>query len=129
MAERMVAISGSKSYGPLSVFIQIFTNITICFYIKPSAFFPPPKVDSAVVHMTFREKPLVELENEKWFRKVVKGCFGYRRKILINALKHSGLSLPVDIDERLEKIGIDSRRRPETLTIQEFVRLAEALQA
>jgi 16S rRNA (adenine1518-N6/adenine1519-N6)-dimethyltransferase len=129
VAERMVAISGSKSYGPLSIFIQMFANVTICFYIKPSSFFPPPKVDSAVVHMTFREKPLVKLENEKWFRKVVKGCFGYRRKMLINALKHSGLAVPIDLDESLEKIGIDSRRRSETLTIQEFVKLAEALRA
>jgi len=127
VAERLVAFSGSKSYGPLSIFIQLFTNITICFYVKPSAFFPPPKVESAVIQMTFREKPLVKLENEKWFRKVVKGCFGYRRKTLVNALKHSGLSLPIDIDERLEKIGIDSRRRPETLTIQEFASLSDAL--
>jgi 16S rRNA (adenine1518-N6/adenine1519-N6)-dimethyltransferase len=71
----------------------------------------------------------VKLENEKWFRKVVKGCFGYRRKMLINALKHSGLAVPIDLDESLEKIGIDSRRRSETLTIQEFVKLAEALRA
>ena len=127
VAERLVAIPGNKSYSPLSIFIQMFTNITICFYIKPSAFFPPPKVESAVVQMTFREKPLVKLENEKWFRKVVKGCFGYRRKTLVNALKHSGLSLPIDIDERLEEIGIDSRRRPETLTIQEFASLSDAL--
>jgi 16S rRNA (adenine1518-N6/adenine1519-N6)-dimethyltransferase len=127
VAERMVAAPGTKTYGPLSIFLQLFSNLSICFYIKPSAFFPPPKVESAVVHMVFREKPMVELEDEKWFRKVVRGCFGYRRKTLINGLKHSGLSLPQDMERRIERIGIDPRRRPETLTIQEFARLAEAL--
>jgi 16S rRNA (adenine1518-N6/adenine1519-N6)-dimethyltransferase len=127
VAERMVATPGTKEYGPLSIFVQLFSNVSICFYIKPSTFSPPPKVDSAVVNIVFREKPIVKLEDEKWFRKVVRGCFGYRRKTLINGLKHSGLSLLKDLEQRIESIGIDPRRRPETLTIQEFARLAEAL--
>jgi 16S rRNA (adenine1518-N6/adenine1519-N6)-dimethyltransferase len=77
--------------------------------------------------MSFREKPVVSLEDEEWFKKVVKGCFGYRRKTLMNALKHSGLPLPQSIESRMQKIGIDPRRRPETLTIQDLVHLAEAL--
>lgn len=129
VAERMVASSGSKAYGPLSIFVQLFSELSICFLVKPSAFFPPPKVESAVIHMTWREKPLVKLEEEKWFRKVVRGCFGYRRKTLINALKHSGLSLPRDVEAKMEKIEIDPQRRPETLTIQEFASLAEALKS
>jgi len=127
VAERMAASPGSKSYGPLSIFVQLFSNLSICFYIKPSAFFPPPKVESAVVHIVFREKPIVKLEDEKWFRKVVKGCFSYRRKTLVNALKHSELSLSKSIGLKMEEIGIDPRRRPETLSIQEFARLAQTL--
>ena len=127
VAERIVASPGRKEYGPLSIFIQMFSDISIRFFIKPSAFFPPPKVESAVVHMSFREKPVVNLEDEKWFKKVVKGCFGYRRKTLMNALKHSGLPLPESTESKMEKIGIDPRRRPETLTIRELVYLAEAL--
>jgi len=127
VAERMVASPGRKEYGPLSIFIQMFSDVSIRFFIKPSAFFPPPKVESAVVRMSFKEKPVVKLEAEEWFKKVVKGCFGYRRKTLMNALKHSGLPLPQSVESRMEKIGIDPRRRPETLTIQEFVHLAEAL--
>jgi len=69
----------------------------------------------------------VELQHEEWFKKVVKACFGYRRKTLVNALKHSELSLPESIESRMVKIEIDPRRRPETLTIEEFIRLAEAL--
>jgi len=129
VAERMVAPPGGKEYSPLSIFVQLFLDASIRFFIKPSAFFPPPKVESAVVHMAFREKPVVELEDEKWFRKVVKGCFSYRRKTLANALKHSELSLPESIELKMMAIGIDPRRRPETLTIQEFVSLAEALKS
>ncbi|PIV20317.1 MAG: 16S rRNA (adenine(1518)-N(6)/adenine(1519)-N(6))-dimethyltransferase [Deltaproteobacteria bacterium CG03_land_8_20_14_0_80_45_14] len=127
VAQRMAASPGSKSYGPLSIFVQLFSNLSICFYIKPSAFFPPPKVESAVVHIVFREKPIVKLEDEKWFRKVVKGCFSYRRKTLVNALKHSELALSKSIGLKMEEIGIDPRRRPETLSIQEFARLAQTL--
>ena len=129
VAERMVAPPGGKDYGPLSIFVQSFLDISIRFFIKPSAFFPPPKVESAVVHMAFREKPVVELEDEKWFKKVVKGCFSYRRKTLANALKHSELSLPESIELKMMAIGIDPRRRPETLTIQEFASLAKVLKS
>jgi 16S rRNA (adenine1518-N6/adenine1519-N6)-dimethyltransferase len=127
VAERMVASPGSKAYGPLSIFIQLFSDLSIRFFVKPSAFFPPPKVESAVIHMILRERPVLELGDERWFKKVVKGCFSYRRKTLINALRHSELSLPKAVEERMERIGIDLRRRPETLTVQEFACLAEAL--
>jgi 16S rRNA (adenine1518-N6/adenine1519-N6)-dimethyltransferase len=127
VAERMIASPGRKDYGPLSIFTQSVSDLSIQFYIKPSAFFPPPKVESAVIRMVWKEKPLVRLEEEDWFKRVVKGCFSYRRKRLINALRHADLLLPEDLEERIEKIGIDSGRRPETLTIQEFARLADAL--
>ena len=127
VAERMVAPPGGKEYGPLSIFVQLVSNLSILFFVKPAAFFPPPKVESAVIHMTWKGKPMVEVKEEEWFKKIVKGCFGYRRKTLTNALKHSDLTLPNDIEPRINKIGIDPQRRPETLSIQEFVNLAEAL--
>jgi 16S rRNA (adenine1518-N6/adenine1519-N6)-dimethyltransferase len=129
VAERMIASPAGKDYGPLSIFAQSVSDLSIKFYIKPSAFFPPPKVDSAVIHMVWKERSLVKLEEEDWFKKVVKGCFSYRRKRLINALRHADLLLPEDLENKIEKIGIDSRRRPETLTIQEFVCLADALKS
>jgi 16S rRNA (adenine1518-N6/adenine1519-N6)-dimethyltransferase len=127
VAERLAAPPGGKEYGPLSIFAQLFLDLSIRFLIKPTAFFPPPKVESAVIHMVWKEKPMIEKKDEEWFKRVVKGCFGYRRKTLLNALKHSQLSLPESIESRMEKIGIDPRRRPETLAIDEFVRLADAL--
>jgi len=98
-------------------------------YHQTSAFFPPPKVESAVVQIAWKERPLIGPEHEDWFRAVVKGCLGYRRKTLANALKHSDLALPERIDERLERINVDPRRRPGTLTIEEFARLATALKS
>jgi len=127
VAERMVAPPGKKEYGPLTIFVRLFLDVSIRFFVKPSAFFPPPKVESAVIHMTWKEKPMIETKNEKWFKKVVRACFGYRRKTLINALRHSELSLPESVGSKIEKIGIDPRRRPETLTIPEFAKLANVL--
>jgi 16S rRNA (adenine1518-N6/adenine1519-N6)-dimethyltransferase len=127
VAERMIASPGGKDYGPLSIFTQSVSDLSIRFYIKPSAFFPPPKVESAVIHMVWKKKPIVAPEEEGWFKKVVKGCFSYRRKRLINALKHADLLPPEDLEKRIEKMGIDPQRRPETLTIQEFARLADGL--
>ncbi len=127
VAERMVAPAGGREYGPLSVFVQLFLDASIRFFVNPSAFSPPPKVESAVVHMVWKEKPVIEKKEEEWFRRVVKACFGYRRKTLLNALKHSGLPLPESVESRMKKAGIDPQRRPETLAIEEFIRLAETL--
>jgi 16S rRNA (adenine1518-N6/adenine1519-N6)-dimethyltransferase len=129
VAERMIASPGGKDYGPLSIFTQSVSDLSIQFYIKPSAFFPPPKVESAVIHMVWKERPFVKPEEQGWFKKVVKGCFSYRRKRLINALRHADLPLPEDLEQRIEKIGIAPQRRPETLTIQEFARLADAVRS
>jgi 16S rRNA (adenine1518-N6/adenine1519-N6)-dimethyltransferase len=127
VAERMVAPPGKKTYGPLSVLVQSVADISICFIVKPSAFFPPPEVESAVIRLSWKEKPLIAPEQEEGFRAVVKGSLGYRRKTLANALKHSDLLLPEDLEKKLEEIGIDPRRRPETLSVQEFVDLASVL--
>ncbi len=129
VAERMIAPPGGKNYGPLSVLTQSFLKVSIQFTIKPSAFFPPPEVESAVIHTVWVERPLVRSEEEEWFRKVVKGCFSYRRKKLMNALRYAGIPLPEDLEQRVEKIGVNPQRRPETLSIQEFVCLAEALRS
>ena len=127
VAERMAAPPGGKEYGPLSIFVQLVSNLSIRFFVKPTAFFPPPKVESAVIHMIWKEKSMVEVKDEEWFKKIVKGCFSYRRKTLINALKHSDLLFPIDIEPKVMKIGIDPQRRPETLSIQELANLAEVL--
>ncbi len=127
VAERMIARPGKKDYGPLSIFSQIVADPSILFFIKPASFFPPPKVDSAVIQVNWKKEPLVKPEDEEWFKQVVRASFGYRRKTLMNALKHSVLSLPDDVGGRMEAAGIDPQRRPETLMIEEFVGLADVL--
>jgi 16S rRNA (adenine1518-N6/adenine1519-N6)-dimethyltransferase len=127
VAQRLIASPGNKEYGPLSIFVQRVSEVSIRFFIKPTAFFPPPKVDSALVEIRWRKSPLVDLEDEGWFKKVVQGCFNYRRKTLINGLRYSGLPLPKDIEQRMKRIHLNPQRRPETLTIKEFSSLAEIL--
>ncbi len=128
VAQRLIASPGSKEYGPLSIFVQRVAKVIIRFIIKPTAFFPPPKVDSALVEVKWRKVPLMDLKNEEWFKKVVHGCFRYRRKTLINGLKYSGLPLPADIEDRMKKANLDPRRRPETLSIEEFSCLSEIME-
>lgn len=127
VVKRMIAPTGVKEYGALSIFVQMVSHPSIHFFISPSAFFPRPKVESAVVHFVWRKEPWIEPDGEAWFKEVVKASFSHRRKTLINSLKHSGLPLPLLIEERMKKVGIDPRRRPETLSIKEFIHLSETL--
>jgi 16S rRNA (adenine1518-N6/adenine1519-N6)-dimethyltransferase len=122
VAERMVAVPGTKDYGSLSVAVQYYTQPEIMFLVPPASFIPPPAVDSAVIRCTVREKPPVEV-NEKVFFRVVKAAFAQRRKTLSNTLKTTGV--PADtLRVILEKAGIDGTRRGETLSLQEFAAIA-----
>lgn len=127
VAERIVSPPGGKKYGPLSLLVQMFSEVTICFHVKPSAFYPRPKVESSVIRIRWKESPPVALEDEQWFKNVVKKVMGYRRKTLINALKYSGLSHRKATEGTLSGAGIDPQRRPGTLSLEEFLRLARIL--
>ncbi|MBM4276607.1 MAG: ribosomal RNA small subunit methyltransferase A [Deltaproteobacteria bacterium] len=127
VVERMVAPPGGKEYGALSVLIQMVSRPSVQFFVKPSAFHPPPKVESAVVRIVWRDDLMMKAEDEDWFKEVVKASFSHRRKTLINSLKYSGLPLPPLPEKRMGATGIDPQRRSETLTVQEFIRLADAL--
>ncbi|AJQ25848.1 16S rRNA (adenine(1518)-N(6)/adenine(1519)-N(6))-dimethyltransferase RsmA [Pelosinus fermentans] len=122
VAQRMVAVPGTKDYGSLSVAVQYYTKPEIMFVVPPASFIPPPAVDSAVIRCTVREKPPVEV-NERIFFRVVKAAFAQRRKTLSNTLKTTGV--PADtLKVILEKAGIDGGRRGETLSIEEFAAIA-----
>jgi 16S rRNA (adenine1518-N6/adenine1519-N6)-dimethyltransferase len=123
VAERIVAASGGKDYGVLSVMVQYYTEPNLKFIIPRGAFRPVPKIDSALVHFKILEKPPVRIKDQKFFFRVVKTAFSQRRKMLSNALK----SLREDIKDKLAEAGIDSNRRPETLSIEEFARLSDIL--
>jgi 16S rRNA (adenine1518-N6/adenine1519-N6)-dimethyltransferase len=119
VAERIVAKPGSDAYGRLGVLAGWRTQARIAFDVPPQAFTPPPKVTSSVVHLVPRENPLPA--DVKKLGRITEAAFGQRRKMLRQSLKSLG-------GERLlEALGIDGTRRAETLNIEEFVRLANAV--
>ena len=120
VAQRIVAKPGSGAYGRLAVLAQWRSAARLAMKVHRSAFTPPPKVMSAVVHLTPAEQP--EGVSARTLERVTEAAFGQRRKMLRQSLK----GLPGAI-EALEEYGIDSTRRAETLEIAEFVALARAL--
>ncbi|MFH1380298.1 MAG: 16S rRNA (adenine(1518)-N(6)/adenine(1519)-N(6))-dimethyltransferase RsmA [bacterium] len=123
VADRLVASVHTKAYGLLSILTQIYTRPEKLFGIPNDAFSPPPRVNSAVVKLTRREQPLILKSDLDPFFKLLKICFTKRRKMILNSLapglhidKHTAHDL-------LEQAGIDPRRRPETVTIDEFKQL------
>lgn len=124
VAERIVAMPGTKKYGILSVIIQYYGEPSLNFIIPRGAFRPPPEVDSAVVKIEILRQPKVKAEDEELFLKVVKQAFGQRRKTISNALR---LLVKGDVIEILNKAGINPTRRAESLSIAEFVRLSNMI--
>jgi 16S rRNA (adenine1518-N6/adenine1519-N6)-dimethyltransferase len=126
VAERIVAGPGTKRYGALSILTQLYCGVRLVFTIPPGAFVPAPQVESAVVQLTTLPAPRVRLENERFFHRVVKAAFARRRKTVANGLA-GGLGLPAEaVKHALAAVGIDPTRRAETLSIEEFARLASA---
>ncbi|MGC2062276.1 MAG: 16S rRNA (adenine(1518)-N(6)/adenine(1519)-N(6))-dimethyltransferase RsmA [Thermodesulfovibrionales bacterium] len=123
VGERIVAPPGGKDYGVLSIAIQCYAIPVLKFIVPKEAFHPVPKVDSAVVQISLRKEPLVSAKDEELFFKVVRTAFSQRRKTLSNSLKPFGPA----VRDLLAKAGIDPQRRPETLSIEEFKRVAELL--
>lgn len=123
VAERIIAPPGGKDYGVLSIMVQYLAKPELKFIIPREAFRPVPKVDSALLHMNIRSKPSVEVRDEKTFFRVVKTSFSQRRKTLSNSLRSFGEG----IREKIAASGIDPGRRPETLSIEEFAKLADFL--
>lgn len=125
VAERMTAKPCSRIYGALSVAVQYYTGPEIVLDVPPRSFIPAPEVMSVVVSCRVRKEPAVAVRDEKLFFRVVKAAFGQRRKTLMNALKGGGFQKEA-VRDALEKSGIDPTRRGETLTLEEFGRLADA---
>jgi 16S rRNA (adenine1518-N6/adenine1519-N6)-dimethyltransferase len=129
VAQRITASPGSRTYGPLSIFTQLYTSPKPMMRVPPQAFYPRPKVESALVGFTILDHPRVELGDTEFFQEVVRAAFAQRRKTICNSLKNSPVALgsKEKIEEILEAVGIDPHRRAETLDLTEFKRLAEAL--
>lgn len=130
VGERLVAPPGCKQYGILSVFCQLYFDISREFPVKPGSFRPVPKVDSIVLSFRVLPSPRVDVGDELFFRTVVKSAFGQRRKTLWNCLRCIALDIDEkDLEQAFQKSGIDPGRRGETLSLDEFAVLAKALGA
>ena len=117
--------AGSKDYNALSIAVQYYTEAKIALTVPKTVFIPAPNVDSAVVRLTRREQPAVEVINEDFFMEVVHGAFKQGRKTLQNNLnQHFADLTKEEVTAMLEEAGILPNRRGESLSIEEFAKLS-----
>jgi len=124
VADRLIAKPGTKAYGVLTVMLTLHADVRRLLDLPPGAFYPPPKVRSSVVQLTFRP-PAARVSDPILFERMLKAIFGQRRKTLANALKRFDPAAAAV----LELSELDGRRRPETLQLAEIAQLAELLAA
>lgn len=124
VADRVVADPGSKDFSSLSVFVQYYTEPEIILQVPKTVFMPRPKVDSAVLKLELKEEKL-NLVNKELFFKIVKAAFSQRRKTLANSLTSKEIGLTKkEIKEVLKKSNIDSTKRAEDLSVEDFVKIS-----
>jgi len=125
VAERICAKSGGKEYGAVTLAVNYYCEPEIVCTVPANMFVPSPKVDSAVLRLRVREKPPVELCDEKLFFSLIKAAFAQRRKTLSNALANSGkFGSKENISAALKEAGHDSMIRGEKLSMEEFASLS-----
>ncbi|EFX55859.1 16S rRNA (adenine(1518)-N(6)/adenine(1519)-N(6))-dimethyltransferase RsmA [Streptococcus sp. C150] len=130
VADRISAEPNTKAYGSLSIAVQYYMTAKVAFVVPHTVFVPAPNVDSAILKMTRREQPLVEVKDEDFFFRVSKISFVHRRKTLWNNLtSHFGKSEEVKakLEQALENANIKPSIRGEALSITDFARLSDAL--
>ena len=127
VAKRLVAQTGTREYGVLSVLTQYFAHARLAFRIPNSCFHPSPEVMSAVVRLEKRPGDVEQRREEVQFVRTVKAAFSHRRKTLTNAMRDAGLSPPA-IQLACTRAGIAGTRRAETLTLEEYRNLARAFE-
>lgn len=130
VAQRMAAKPGGKEYGSLSVAVQYYCVPELVCIVPHTVFIPQPNVDSAVIKLSLREKPAVDVQNEDHFFRTVQASFSQRRKTLMNNLTaFVGKANRDQLGPLLSSCGIDPTRRGETLSLEEFASLSKALLA
>ena len=128
VAERMAAVPNTKAYGSLSIAVQYYTEATVLMDVPKTVFIPQPNVVSSVLKLEKRVTPPVEVMDEDQFFSVVQACFVHRRKTIRNNLLnyYKGQYEKEEIKQILDATGIDGTRRGESLTMEEFAKLANA---
>ncbi|MBM7667165.1 16S rRNA (adenine1518-N6/adenine1519-N6)-dimethyltransferase [Solibacillus kalamii] len=130
VADRITAKPGTKAYGSLSIAIQYYVTAEIAMVVPKTVFMPQPNVDSAVIRLIKHENPPVKVIDEDFLFEVSRASFAQRRKTILNNLQNglvNGKQNKELILKALEEAGIEPSRRGETLSIQEFGKLADCL--
>lgn len=129
VAQRLEAKPSTKEYGSLSIAIQAFVDVDIAFTVPRTVFMPQPNIDSAIVRLKTLEESRLDVIDEKLFFKITRASFGQRRKTIWNNLRRelNNKEKEVFLREAFESSGIDPSRRGESLNIQEFSKLANAI--
>ncbi|MBQ6607954.1 MAG: 16S rRNA (adenine(1518)-N(6)/adenine(1519)-N(6))-dimethyltransferase RsmA [Firmicutes bacterium] len=127
VADRLKAAPGKKECGAISLRVQYFADVKEIAKVPRTVFIPQPKVDSTVLRLDVRKEKPVAVEDEEYFFKVIKAGFAQRRKTVANSLSVLGDVTRAEILEALEKAGIEPVRRGETLSLEEYAKLTEAL--
>jgi 16S rRNA (adenine1518-N6/adenine1519-N6)-dimethyltransferase len=127
VADRIASAPGTKDYGTLSVWCQLHGRVADKVQVSPEAFFPRPKVRSTVLQIELFDEPLIADADLATLRGLVRAAFGQRRKTLSNNLTSWLKRARSDIDDFLRSCDIDPKRRGETLTVDEFIKLARAV--
>lgn len=128
VAQRIVAVPGTKDYGMLSLAVQYHTIPELALKVPRTVFMPKPEVDSAVLKLTRRKLPPVSVADEQLLFRIIKAAFGQRRKTLLNALANARIGQSKDeLLSVFKATGLDPGRRGETLSMEEFGSLTNAL--
>ncbi|MDX9785920.1 MAG: 16S rRNA (adenine(1518)-N(6)/adenine(1519)-N(6))-dimethyltransferase RsmA [Desulfobacterales bacterium] len=128
LAQRLVALPGNRDYGRLSVMLQYCAAIRPLATINANLFYPKPKIDSEIIEIDFTRAPGFSVQDEAFLFLVIKAAFSKRRKTLKNSMSKSVLKMDTNLlIQGLETAAIDPVRRAETLSVEEFVRLADCL--
>lgn len=127
VADRLKAAPGKKECGAISLMVQYFAEVREIAKVPRTVFIPQPKVDSTVLRLDVRKEKPVSVEDEEYFFQVIKAGFALRRKTIANSLSVLGDLTREEILEALKTAGIDPVRRGETLSLEEYAKLAEAL--
>lgn len=128
LAERLVAVPGTKAYGRLSVLCQYSWRVSQVMRVSRRAFFPQPTVDSSWVRLARRQAPAVTIRDEHLLFDVVKAAFSQRRKTLANCLSRAGLATRSQAERLLDEQGLPAPVRGEALSLEQFASLSNALQ-
>jgi 16S rRNA (adenine1518-N6/adenine1519-N6)-dimethyltransferase len=126
VAQRLAARPGTKEYGVLSVLTQYRAAITLAFRVSPHCFRPRPSVGSAVVHLQIKTAGLLDAAHERDFMRLARAAFAHRRKTVLNSLRDEGYA-PDVVTAALSRCGIAADRRAESLSLEEYLALAAAL--